>query len=345
MKEKSYTQLTPEKRYQIYAYLKAGWSQSAMARELSVHKSTISRELKRNRGQRGYRPVQAQQRATARAQQRATARAQERASRPRISATTWQVVRQKLGEQWSPEQISGRLRRQSSQSSQSCGRVSHERIYQYIYADKKAGGTLHRHLRSQKKRRKRYGSGRSRRGQIAGRVCISQRPAIVERRERVGDWEGDTIVGKGHQQAMVSLVERVSRYTLLQKVARKTATAVAGAMKEQLQPLAHKVETVTLDNGREFAAHQEVAQAVAAQTYFAHPYSSWERDSSWERGLNENTNGLVRQYCPKKTDFAPLSQQQVQKIADQLNHRPRKVLDYRTPYEVFFDLQNVALDT
>jgi IS30 family transposase len=146
-------------------------------------------------------------------------------------------------------------------------------------------------------------------------------------------------VGKGHQQAIVSLVERVSRYTLLQKVVRKTASAVAGAMIEQLRPLSEQVQTVTVDNGKEFAAHQSVAEAVSAQTYFAHPYSSWER------GLNENTNGLVRQYCPKKSDFAPLSRHDIQKIADQLNHRPRKVLDYRTPHEVFFDLQNVALTT
>jgi len=322
----SYTQLTQEKRYQIEAFRKAGWTRSAIALELDVNKSTISRELKRNCGQRGYRPLQAHR--------KAQERQHERASRPRISAATWQFVEAKLQEQWSPEQITGRLRRQPGQPSQPSqpGRVSHESIYQHVYADKAAGGSLHTHLRSQKKRRKRYGGGRSRRGQIPDRVCISQRPAVVEKRERIGDWEGDTIIGKGQQQAIVSLVERRSRYTLLQKVPRKSARAVTAAVIQQMRPLAEQVKTVTFDNGQEFAAHGAVSAAVSAQIYFAHPYSSWER------GLNENTNGLVRQYCPKKSDFAPLSQQNIQHIADRLNHRPRKILDYRTPYEVFYGL-------
>ena len=316
----SYTQLTQEKRYQIEAFCRAGWTQSAIAGAVEVNKSTISRELKRNRGQRGYRPAQAHR--------KAKERQRERASRPRISATTWQFVETKLQEQWSPEQIAGRLRRQSSQ----LGSVSHESIYQRIYADKKAGGALHSHLRCQKKRRKRYGSGRCRRGQIPDRVCISQRPAVVDKRERIGDWEGDTIIGKGHQQAIVSLVERFSRYTLLQKVQRKSASAVTEAILEQMRPLAHQVETVTFDNGKEFTAHPQVAAVVSAQIFFAHPYSSWER------GLNENTNGLVRQYCPRKSDFSLLSQHNIQLIAQRLNHRPRKILDYRTPYEVFYGL-------
>ena len=217
--------------------------------------------------------------------------------------------------------------------------MSHERIYQYIYADKRVGGALHTHLRSQKKRRKRYGSGRSRRGQIAGRVSISQRPALVERRERIGDWEGDTIVGKGHQQAIVSLTERFSRFTLLHKVERATAPAVSAAIRKQLEPWAAWVHTFTSDNGKEFAAHQEIAAALQADYYFAHPYASWER------GLNENTNGLVRQYCPKKSDFSPLDQDAMQAIAHRLNHRPRKTLDYRTPFEVFFQQSTVALTT
>lgn len=328
MKTRSYKQLTQEQRYQIYAFKKAGWSQVAIAQEVAVHKSTISRELRRNGGQRGYRPKQAQARATARQQQRA--------ARPRITPATWELVAAKLQEQWSPEQIAGRLRRTRSPLS---GCVSHERIYQYIYADKRAGGVLHTHLRSQKQRRKRYGSGRSRRGQIAGRVSISERPALVERRARLGDWEGDTIVGQGHQQAIVSLTERFSRFTLLHKVARATAPAVSAAIREQLGPLAEWVHTLTSDNGQEFAAHQEIAVALQADYYFAHPYASWER------GLNENTNGLVRQYCPKKSDFSHLDQDAMQAIAHRLNHRPRKTLDYRTPFEVFFQQQTVALTT
>ena len=334
METRSYQQLTQEQRYQIYAFKKAGWSQHATAEELQVHKSTISRELKRNRGQRGYRPQQAQRLAQERQQQRAT--------RPRISAATWKLVEAKLKQQWSPEQIAGRLQREQVQQTERARAydcVSHERIYQYIYADKKAGGALHLHLRCQKQRRKRYGSGRSRRGQIAGRVSISQRPAIVERRERVGDWEGDTIVGKGHQQAIVSLTERLSRYTLLHKVEHATASAVGAAICEQLGPLAEWVHTFTSDNGKEFAAHQEIAAALQADYFFAHPYASWER------GLNENTNGLVRQYCPKKSDFSHLDQDAMQAIAQRLNHRPRKTLDYRTPFEVFFQQSTVALTT
>ena len=340
--KRSYKQLTQEQRYQIYAFKRSGWSQSAIALDLGVNKSSISRELERNRGQRGYRPKQAQE--------RAVARRQERARAPRISAATWKVVTEKLQEQWSPEQIAGRLRREQAQQAeqagqaQSVGCVSHERIYQHIYADKRAGGTLHKHLRSQKKRRKRgcplgRGSGRSRRGQIVGRVCISLRPALVERRERIGDWEGDTIVGKGHRQAIVSLTERFSRFTLLHKVERATAPAVSAAIRHQLEPLAAWVHTLTSDNGKEFASHQEIAAALQADYFFAHPYASWER------GLNENTNGLVRQYCPKKSDFSRFDQDDIQAIAQQLNHRPRKSLDYRTPFEVFFQQQSVALTT
>ncbi len=337
MEKSSYTQLTQEQRYQIWALRKAGLNQSDIARELEVHKATISRALKRNHGQRGYRPAQAQR--------LAQERQQRRAARPRLPAATWQWVEEKLSQQWSPEQIAGRLRREQAVSEQAAGttgvlsRVSHERIYQHIYAAQKAGGTLHLHLRSQKKRRKRYGGGGSRRGQIAGRVCISQRPEIVEQRGRLGDWEADSIVGKGHQQAILSLCERLSRYTLLHKVEQASASAVGAAVIEQMKPLADQVQTITADNGKEFAHHQQVAGALAAEFYFAHPYSSWER------GLNENTNGLVRQYCPKGSSFENLSQERVQAIAARLNHRPRKVLDYQTPFEVFFALQNVALTT
>ena len=320
-----YTQLTQDQRYQIYALQKAGFKQNQIAAEVQVHKSTICRELKRNAGQRGYRPRQAQH--------LAVERQQERACRPRISPDLWLEVESKLREQWSPQQISGRL------AFEQGARVSHERIYQYIYADKRRGGTLHQHLRCQKQRRKRYGSGRSRRGQIPLRRCISERPAIVDQRVRIGDWEGDTIVGKGHQQAIVSLTERFSRFTLLHKVERATAPAVSAAIIEKLRPLAALVFTLTTDNGKEFALHQQIAATLQAEYYFAHPYASWER------GLNENTNGLVRQYCPKKSDFSRLDQEEVEAIAHRLNHRPRKILNYRTPFEVFFQQQNVALNT
>ena len=319
---KSYQQLTQDQRYQIYAFLKASFSQAAIARELGVEPSTISRELKRNRGLRGYRPKQAQQLAQARCKAKANA--------TRITPETWQRVADCLHQDWSPEQVSGTLKAQGETAP------SHERIYQYVYADKRQGGDLHKHLRCQKKRRKRYGQY-DRRGQIANRKSIDQRPLIVANKERLGDWEADTIIGKNHQQAIVSLVERQSKLTLLAKVERNTEAAVKQAMVEMLIPLAESVHTITSDNGREFAAHEAIAAALAAAFYFAHPYHSWER------GLNENTNGLVRQYFPKGSDFTAFTDDQVQAVAERLNERPRKTLGYQTPNHVFFTPSLVAL--
>jgi IS30 family transposase len=214
--------------------------------------------------------------------------------------------------------------------------VSHERIYQHIYANKRAGGDLYRHLRCQKTRRKRYGQ-RDRRGQLPARRSISERPKIVEAKQRFGDWEADTIIGQNHQQAIVSLVERKSKLTRLAKVERNTADAVRRELTAQLKSLV--VKTITSDNGREFAYHQQIAQQLGAGFYFAHPYSSWER------GLNENTNGLVRQYFPKKSDFSKINDRQISTVVERLNNRPRKTLGYKTPNEVFFKLPLVALTT
>jgi IS30 family transposase len=318
---KSYQQLTQDQRYQISAFLKAGFSQSGIARELGVDPSTIWRELKRNRGLRGYRPKQAQQLARNR---RATDNAK------RIRPETWQQVEAALRQDWSPEQISGALKAQGQKAP------SHERIYQYVYADKRLGGELHQHLRCQKKRRKRYGKY-DRRGQLPNRKSIDERPAIVADKARLGDWEADTIIGKNHQQALVSLVERQSKLTRLAKVERNTEDAVKQAIVEMLNPLADCVYTITSDNGREFAGHEAIAAALAADFYFAHPYHSWER------GLNENTNGLVRQYFPKGSDFTAITDAQVQAVAERLNERPRKTLGYQTPNHVFFTSPSVAL--
>jgi IS30 family transposase len=320
----SYQQLTPEQRYQIYALRQAQHSRAAIAAIISVHPATVSRELKRNTGQRGYRPKQAQE--------LAQARQQARARQPRIAAAVWDLVRAKLLEEWSPEQISGWLAKTHQIP------VSHERIYQYVYTDQRQGGTLYRHLRCQKQRRKRYGQ-RDRRGQLANRRSITERPAIVDQRQRLGDWEADTIVGKGHQQALVSLTERKSKLTLLAKVEHATAAAVGEAVTQLLASVGAPVHTITSDNGREFAQHQAVAAALQADFYFAHPYSSWER------GLNENTNGLVRQYFPKGSDFGPITDAQVQQVMARLNHRPRKTLDFCTPHQVFYNPDPVALTT
>ena len=248
----------------------------------------------------------------------------------------WQLIEEKLRLDWSPEQVGGWLANQK-QARLAAQRVSHERIHLHIYADKKRGGTLHEHLRCQKKRRKRYGSGRSWRGEIVGRVPIEERPAIVEERTRVGDWELDSIIGKGHQGAIVSLVDRTSRLTLLQKVEARTAELVAKALAQQLSGKC--VLTWTSDNGKEFAHHQQVALAVEAEFFLANPYCSWER------GTHENTTGLVRQYLPKGSDFATLTNHDVQLIAHKLNHRPRKTLGFQTPHQVYEQLTDVALTT
>lgn len=195
--------------------------------------------------------------------------------------------------------------------------------------DKGTGGTLYKHLRCQKQRRKRYGS-HDRRGQLLNRRSITERPALVNSRSRLGDWEADTIVGKAHQQAIVSLTQRQSKLTLLAKVEQSTAEAVEAAMIRLLGPLAERVHTITSDNGREFARHQRIATTLRADFYFAHPYASWER------GLNENTNGLVRQYFPKGTDFTSITDEAIEQVMQRLNHRPRKTLGFTTPHQVFF---------
>jgi IS30 family transposase len=310
----SYKQLTREQRYQIHALLKMDHNQTEIANCLEVHKATISRELYRNRGQRGYRPRQAHLKALSRRDH----------SRIRIMPETWLVIEAKVRQDWSPEQVSGWLKRHLAIQ------VSHEWIYQYTLADKRAGGDLHHHLRCQKKRRKRYGSY-DRRGMLPNRVSIEQRPVIVDQRKRIGDWEVDTIIGKGHHQAIVTLTERKSRFALLRQVERRTADFVGDAVIDLLQPISKRVYTITGDNGKEFAEHERIAQVLKADFFFAHPFSAWER------GANENMNGLVRQYIPKKRAFISITHDELLQITNRLNHRPRKYLDYLTPFEVFFE--------
>lgn len=317
----NYTQLAREQRYQINILKKAGHNQTYIALMIGCHKSTISRELRRNRGQKGYRHYQAGELALDR---------QCNAYRSRIAWQTWQQVERLLGQDWSPEQIAGWLKRERQPT------VSHEWIYLYVYADKRRGGTLHRHLRSQKKQRKRY-SGYIRRGQIPNRTSIDKRPKIVASKGRFGDWEADTIIGARHKGGILCAVERKSKLTRLRKLATKSAAETKDNTIELLAPLAAKVHTITVDNGKEFCEHELIATSLQARIYFAHPYSSWER------GLNENTNGLVRQYFPKKYEFSRISDSDLQHVEDLLNNRPRKTLDYRTPNEVFFKQQLVAL--
>ena len=317
----NYKQLAREQRYQIYALKRAGQNQTQIALVLGCHKSSISRELRRNCGQQGYRPYQADELSYDR---------QCAAYSSRIAWETWQQVEQLLRQEWSPEQIAGWLKREKQPT------VSHECIYLYVYAEKRRGGTLHQHLRSQKKQRKRY-SGYIRRGQIPNRTSIDKRPKIVASKSRFGDWEADTIVGARHKGGILSVVERKSKLTRLRKLTTKAAAEMKDKAIELLAPLATKVHTITVDNGKEFCEHELIAAGLQARIYFAHPYSSWER------GLNENTNGLVRQYFPKKYDFSKITDQELQQVEDRLNNRPRKTLGFRTPNEVFFKQRPVAL--
>ena len=311
-----YTQLTQEQRYQIYAFMKAHFSKTNIASEIGVHKSTVSREMKRNRGKKGYRPKQAHCMSVER---RTKANKFVKLTPPVIA-----LINECIRQDFSPEQISGFLSRMHYL------RISHETIYQHILNDKTKGGTLYRHLRlSHKKRRKRYGS-HDRRGQIQGRVSIDERPAIVDARERIGDWEIDTIIGKKHKRALLSLVERKSKFTLLRKLEKKQADLVAEAAIDLLNPYKEKVCTITADNGQEFAHHEYIKEQLHTTVYFAHPYHAWER------GLCENTNGLIRQYFPKGLHFDLITDNQVQMVMNRLNNRPRKTLGYKTPNEVFF---------
>ncbi len=312
---KRYKQLTQEQRYQIYAFLKAGFSQAAISIEIGVHKSTVSRELKRNKGKRGYRPKQAHKMATYRK------RSSEKSIRltPEITA----FVKHFILKDFSPEQVSGFLNRTHNL------KISHETIYQYLLTNKAQGGKLYKHLRrSNRKRKKRYGAY-SQRGQIIGRISIDDRPAIVDTKTRIGDWEIDTIIGKGHKGVMLTAVERKSKFTLIKNLTDRKADRVATELISLLSPYSQKVFTITSDNGKEFARHDLIAKELKSKFYFAHPYHSWER------GLNENTNGLIRQYFPKSASFEMITDQQVQKVMDRLNDRPRKTLGFATPNEIF----------
>ena len=312
-----YQQLIRDQRYQIYALMKAGHNQTQTATVIACHKSTICRELRRNRGAKGYRPKQATELARSRRCQ---------GHQARIRPQTWERIELLLQQQWSPEQIHGRLQLEHQPT------VSPEWIYRYVYVDKLRGGTLYRHLRSQKRQRKRYGSG-ARHPQIPNRTSIDKRPAIVARKERLGDWEADTIIGARHRGAILSCTERKSKLTLLRKLDTKGALEVKREVVALLAPCADKVFTITVDNGKEFCEHKAMAALLKTRIYFAHPYASWER------GLNENTNGLVRQYFPKKSDFALISDTDVRRVAARLNNRPRKSLGFKTPNEVFFKQQ------
>lgn len=311
-----------DQRCRLHALHQQGMKQEDIADKIGSNQSVVSRELKRNRGRRGYRFKQAQVKADER---RIAASAPPRKMTPDVVAVIEKML---CEEQLSPEQISGWMRTTEDT------RVSHECIYQHIYANQRKGGALYKHLRRTGKRYNKRKGKTSGRGLIPNRIDIDQRPAVVDDRSRLGDWEADTIVGAEHKGAILSLVERVSKYTLLHKLDNATAKKTGAAIIAKMHPHRKVVHTITSDNGKEFAGHQRVAEQLDLGFYFAKPYHAWER------GLNENTNGLVRQYFPKGSSFAKVSPEEVERVQNLLNSRPRKTLDFQSPNEVFFAVKS-----
>ena len=307
----NYTHLTQYERYHFSALLRSGKSISSIATQLNRDKSTLYRELNRNKGLRGYRPHQAHE--------KAVDRLQNSHRHIQITQKVINKLERFLRERLSPEQISGFLKPKGLS-------ISYESIYHHILKDKKVGGYLYRFLRCQRKRKKRYGTSRfDKRGQIQNRVSIDKRPQIVDKKIRIGDWEGDLMIGRHHKGALVTLVDRCSKKTRIVKIESKRSEAVFHAISKALK--AEIVRTMTLDNGKEFSCHEKISENTGCKVYFAHPYSSYER------GLNENTNGLIRQYFPKKTDFRKITQKDVKRVEVLLNNRPRKSLGFLSPNE------------
>lgn len=314
-------QLTYEQRCQIYALIKSDFSQRKIAEIINVNQSTISRELKRNTGERGYRYKQAQKLSVDR---------RRNACKPsKMTNELISIIEAKIRLEWSPEQISNWLLKKDTTL------ISHESIYIHIWKDKRAGGDLYKHLRRVGKKYDKRRNGKSTRGHIKNRISIDERPAIVDLKSRVGDWEIDTIIGKGHSGALVTIVERKTKFTVAAQVKSKSAKDVTAATIRLLKPYKELVHTITAENGKEFSGHEEISEALNANVYFAHPYSSWER------GLNENTNGLIRQYFPKVTDFKTVQQQEVDCVIKKINTRPRKILNFEIPYDLMREYQAV----
>jgi IS30 family transposase len=316
-----YKHLSLADRHYIEVERKMGSSFSKIADALGRSPSSISREVKRNTGLRGYRHKQADRMAKERHR-----------NKPKAVKMTGEIrclIDICLKAYWSPEQIAGRFKTMDLIS------LHHEKIYQYILADKRRGGTLYTYLRHQNKTyRKRYGSAHNRTG-IPNRRDIDQRPAEADNRTHIGHWEADTMIGSQHQGAIVTLDERKSRLRLAAPLKRKKAASVAEAIHALLAPVKDFVKTITFDNGKEFTLHETIAKTIGCETFFAKPYHSWER------GQNENANGLLRQFFPKNMKLSNITTEEVLSAVDNLNNRPRKCLGYRTPYEVFESLTGV----
>jgi len=302
----SYKHLSLEERHYIELSMKNEKTLSEIGKELGRSQSTITREIARNKGLRGYRHNQADRMANKR----------HEIKRKAVKLTTKiaDIIAGYIRQDWSPEQVVGWLEKEG------IIKLHHETIYQYILSDKHSGGDLYTHLRHQNKTyRKRYGSAHPRnRSGIPNRTDIDNRPEVVNTRERVGDWEADTIIGKNHKGAIVTLDDRKSKLRLAAPLASKKARYVKDAIVSLLSPVKEFVETMTFDNGKEFTLHEEIATDLDCSTYFAKPYHSWER------GQNENANGLLRQYFPKAIELVDITMKQVLDAVDKLNNRPRK---------------------
>lgn len=314
----NYQQLTEGQRYQIALLYEDNFTLTEIGRRLGVNKSTISREVRRNRASDGYKPDKAQRLCEVR---------RSSSSKRCICPKTVDFVEFALGWKWSPEQI-------SAVATVIGLTVSHEWVYRYVYADKACGGELYTHLR-QGHRRYRRGDGKKR-SPIPDAVSIELRPAIVDERSRLGDWEADLVLGQQGTGAIVTLAERKSRIYLTKKVFSKDAVEVSNAIISLLSEYKDVCHTITFDNGGEFSQHKAIAKALDAEMYFAHPYASYER------GLNENTNGLLRQFIPKGTDLRTVSEEDLQRYQGALNSRPRKCLGFRQPSVVFAELRKAA---
>jgi transposase, IS30 family len=328
----SYQHLNEIERGMIQALREHGVSQSAIAERLGRHKSTVSRELRRNARTSAYKAHLAQKQYRER-------RERCRAPKKLGYQPLWECLIDKIGRGWTPEVVAGRL--PLDYPWDPCMRISHETIYQAIYKDKRLHFLIKSLPQRRPKRRKR-GQGKSRRGpSIPNRTGIQARPEIADKRGRHGDWEGDLVLGSKQSGAILTLVDRKARHLKARKVLSKNADEVAQAVVDVFQdtPISW-VKTITFDNGTEFAHHQEMASHLPVDIYFADPYASYQR------GTNENTNGLIRRYLPKGTSFENLTQHQLDIIVEEINNRPKKCLGYRTPNEVFQeqrDLHRVAL--
>lgn len=318
----NYKHISLEERHYIEKSRQNDLKVADIANHLDRHKSTIFREIKRNTGKRGYRNKQANNFAL----ERIKTKVKKIKLIPEITVQIDALIRQ----QWSPEQVAGYLKKEGIID------LHHETIYRHILRDKKAKGDLYLNLRHQNKTyRKRYGNSHTSHG-IKDRIDISELPEQANKRQRVGDWEGDTIIGKNHKGAIVTLDERVSKLRLAIPTGSKKAEAVTNGITSLLTMIKSQVKTLTLDNGKEFSAHKKIAKILNCSVYFAQPYHSWER------GQNENANGLLRQYFPKTMELIEVSKKAVFEAVDKLNSRPRKCLDFKTPYEVFEELTGIT---